>query len=174
LNSDNSINRDKLGEIVFKDADKRRQLNRALHGLIRFEMLKQVLVELFRGTRFVILDVPLLFEVKAALHLMSYKVVIYCENEQERVQRLIRRNPNLSESEARLRIEAQMNAKDQLKLADFVIDNSKDIDHTRKQVKDLVQTFRQSRKYLIIRLGLIAFSGLLLSGLFFILRCLKS
>jgi dephospho-CoA kinase len=137
-------------------------------------MLKQVLFELLRGTRFVILDVPLLFEVKAALYLMTYKVVVYCENEQERVQRLIHRNPSLTESDAKLRINAQMKAKDQLKLADFVIDNSKDIDHTRMQVKSLVQTFRQSRKYLIIRLGLIAFSGLLLSGLYLIVKYFKS
>jgi dephospho-CoA kinase len=52
LNSDQSINREKLGQIVFSDPTKRRQLNRCLHGLIRLEMLKEVLFYLIKGNFF--------------------------------------------------------------------------------------------------------------------------
>lgn len=49
LNADGSIDRLRLGQIVFKDATKRRRLNQALHFLIFIEMLKQVLFYLFKG-----------------------------------------------------------------------------------------------------------------------------
>ena len=49
INPDQTINRDKLGEIVFSDASKRRQLNKSLHGLIALEMIKQVFMHFIRG-----------------------------------------------------------------------------------------------------------------------------
>ena len=49
LNPDQTINRDKLGEIVFADAAKRRLLNRSLHGLIAFEMIKQIFIYFIKG-----------------------------------------------------------------------------------------------------------------------------
>ena len=50
LNSDQTINRDKLGEIIFADAVKRRLLNRSLHGLIAFEIFKQIFIYFIKGT----------------------------------------------------------------------------------------------------------------------------
>jgi dephospho-CoA kinase len=170
LNSDKTIDRDKLGRIVFDDVVKRRQLNKCTHGLIAIEMLKRVMIQLISGARFVVLDVPLLLEVSLAQYVLSYTVVVQCADESERRRRLLARNPSLSEGEARQRMQAHMKSSEQTELADFVIDNSQDVDNTRRQVKSLVQTFRSTRKYLLIRLGLIALSGLLLSGAYLLLK----
>jgi len=42
LNDDETINREKLGEIIFQDSDQRRELNKCLHNLIAIEMIKQI------------------------------------------------------------------------------------------------------------------------------------
>ena len=59
------INSEKLGQIVFADPIKRRQLNKLTHGKIFREMLWQIFkYKLLQGRKNVILDVPLLFETK--------------------------------------------------------------------------------------------------------------
>ena len=50
LNEDNTLNREKLGKIIFDDETKRKLLNKALHGLIRLEMLKQVFWHFLSGS----------------------------------------------------------------------------------------------------------------------------
>lgn len=155
--ADQTINREKLGEIVFADASKRRALNKSLHGLIALEIVKQILWNLVHGHRFVILDVPLLFESKKFLGLLSYKVVVHCgEDESEQMRRLLKRNPELSETDARQRLDAQMKTREKLKMADFCVDNSRSIEHTRKQVEKIYRVFDNSRKYVWIRAALAA------------------
>ncbi len=49
LNSDKTINREMLGQIIFNDATKRKILNKCLHGLIAFEMFKQIFFAFLHG-----------------------------------------------------------------------------------------------------------------------------
>lgn len=174
LNDDQSINRDKLGEIVFKDAFKRKQLNKCLHYLIAFEMLKQIFWYFIQGHKYILLDVPLLFETKIALKLISYTIVVYCDTEKEQIRRLIKRNPNLSEDDARLRIKSQMSTRDKLNVADYSIDNSKDLKYTRLQCKNLHQIFAQSKKYYIFRIVLAIVSAFFFTGIYKISKFLKN
>ena len=162
-----------MGQIVFADAGKRHQLGQCLHGLILFEMAKQILQELARGTRFVLLDAPLLFEAKLALHFVSYKLVVVCEDEAERLQRLLKRNPQLSEAEARQRMYAQMKVSEQISRADFVVDNSENLEITRKQVRMLMDTFRRSRKFWFLRAILALFSGFVFTGLYLLAKLFR-
>ncbi len=170
LNEDQTINRDKLGEIVFADDLKRRKLNRALHALIQYEMFKKLIVEFFRGTRFVILDVPLLFEAKFALYFVSYKLVVFCSDEEIRLKRLLARNPQLSESQAQARIQSQINVKKQIEMADLLIDNSKDLEHTKKQIQSVMKIFQASRKYFFVRVALGLIASTLFAGFYFFLK----
>ena len=114
------------------------------------------------------MDVPLLFEVKFGLNLLSYKLVVYCQDESEQIRRLMLRNKKLSENDAKLRIESQMSASQRLKLADYTIDNSKTIDVTRRQIKGLNEIFKNSKKYILIRLGFLSFGLVFLSGVILI------
>ncbi|CAF1028014.1 unnamed protein product [Brachionus calyciflorus] len=149
LNQDQTINRDKLGDIIFNDSSKRCQLNKALHFLILLEIIKEIFYYLFKGCKFVILDIPLLFETKFGLNLLSYKLVVHCESEEEQLRRLRLRNPNLSEENAKNRIQTQMDTKTKLKMADYCIDNSKDLEYTRQQIKNIFNILNHSKKLLM-------------------------
>jgi dephospho-CoA kinase len=49
LNQDGTIDREKLGKIVFENAAKLKQLNKCLHGLIVLEMLKEIAYYFIKG-----------------------------------------------------------------------------------------------------------------------------
>ena len=104
-----------------------------------------------------------MFEVKFALKLLSYKLVVYCQSESEQIRRLMMRN-NFSETEAKLRIEAQMNSSQRMKLADYLIDNSNDLENTRRQIKKINEILKKSNKHIFIRLGLVSFALSIVGG----------
>jgi dephospho-CoA kinase len=54
------IDRKKLGDIVFTDDAKRKQLGQLMNGAIAWAMFRAVLFHWVKGTRVVVLDVPLL------------------------------------------------------------------------------------------------------------------
>ncbi|KAG9350148.1 hypothetical protein JZ751_026501 [Albula glossodonta] len=71
------IDRQKLGQIVFSSAEKRRLLNSITHPEIHKAMLKQIFFYFLRGYRYVVLDVPLLFETRRLTRFLNYTVVVY-------------------------------------------------------------------------------------------------
>ena len=104
-----------------------------------------------------------------ALRLLSYKVVVFCVDEKEQIRRLIQRNPNLTEEDALARINAQMKTSERLKLADYSIDNSRDLDYTRKQVAKLANTFRSSKKHYKIRIAITVATTLLFGSFLYLI-----
>ena len=116
---------------------------------------------------------PLLFESKFVLNFISYKVVVYCGDEEAQLDRLKKRNPQMSTEEAKNRINSQMRNSERIKFADFCIDNSQDLEHTKSQCKNLNKIFSNSKKYIYIRLGLMFLFGSLISGLFLVFNYFK-
>lgn len=76
LNSDGTLNRAKLGDIIFNNEVQRKKLNSIVHPAVRRAMLWGVLRSWFRGHKFCILDVPLLIEV-GLWKWMGWVVVVY-------------------------------------------------------------------------------------------------
>src|SRR5699024_8735200 len=64
LRQDNRIDRSKLGNIIFSDEEKRKQLNEIVHPAVRTKMLQERDAYIQSGHHYVILDIPLLFESK--------------------------------------------------------------------------------------------------------------
>jgi dephospho-CoA kinase len=62
LQSDGTLDRKKLGSIIFNDEVKRRKLNSIVHPAVRRAMLWGVLGHWLRGSKYCIVDVPLLIE----------------------------------------------------------------------------------------------------------------
>lgn len=62
LLADGSLDRPKLGAVIFGDEGKRRKLNSIIHPAVRRVMLCEVLKAWVRGCRFCVIDVPLLIE----------------------------------------------------------------------------------------------------------------
>ena len=76
VKDDGRIDRERLGQIVFGNAEKRKKLEGIIHPYIRAELVRQVCYWMIRGARTVIVDVPLLFEAKMNKFMHS-NVVVY-------------------------------------------------------------------------------------------------
>lgn len=74
LHPDGTLNRPKLGTIIFGDENKRRKLNSIVHPAVRKRMLYEVCKSWIKGKRYCVIDVPLLIE--TGLHKWVGKVVV--------------------------------------------------------------------------------------------------
>ncbi|PKR84387.1 dephospho-CoA kinase [Heyndrickxia camelliae] len=135
LHEDLSINRRKLGEIVFHHEDKRLLLNSIVHPAVRKYMNDKKEEAISAGKKSVILDIPLLFESNLT-YLVEKTILVFVE-EGIQLKRLMERN-QFSESEAKARMSAQMPLKDKISLADAVIDNNGSINETAIQLNKLI------------------------------------
>ncbi|MGV3464712.1 MAG: dephospho-CoA kinase [Heyndrickxia sp.] len=141
LHEDLTINRGKLGEIVFHQEDKRLLLNSIVHPAVRKYMNDKKNEALSAGKNTVILDIPLLFESK--LTYMVEKTILVFVEENIQLQRLMERN-HFSEKDARARIFSQMPLKDKISLADAVIDNNGTINETEEQLNMLINSWEMT------------------------------
>lgn len=135
LLSDGSIDRAKLGSIIFHDEKERNKLNQIVHPAVRIRMDEWKKEAIAAGKQTIIYDIPLLFESKLT-HLVEKTILVFV-NEETQLQRLMKRN-KLTESEAMARIQSQISLKEKINLADYVIDNNGSLTHTEDQLDDLI------------------------------------
>jgi dephospho-CoA kinase len=129
LNADGTLNRARLGDIVFTDKDAREKLNNIVHPAVRERSLK--LFAEAEDHEVVIYDVPLLVESENSY---SFEHIIVASAPEEiRVERLMEHR-GMTESEARARFESQASEEARLALADTVIDTSSSLEDTYSQV----------------------------------------
>ncbi|MBX6382650.1 MAG: dephospho-CoA kinase [Microbispora sp.] len=143
LRPDGTLDRERLGAIVFADAEKLKVLNGIVHPKVseRSERLQREAPE----DAVVVYDVPLLAENNLA---PLYDVVIVVDTPDEvRLERL-RRFRGMAEADARARIAAQASREDRLKIADIVIGNEGTLEELDAQVEKVWQDLsaRVSRK----------------------------
>jgi dephospho-CoA kinase len=131
---DGRIDRQRLGELVFNDADARRRLNAIVHPLVREWMAAGTAEAALRGAEVVVEVVPLLFE-NGLERLFSTIVLVYVPEELQ-LERLVK-GRGLAPERARAMIAAQMPIEEKRRLAHHVIDNSGTLDRTRAQVDQL-------------------------------------
>jgi dephospho-CoA kinase len=140
LNFDGTLNRAKLGQIVFADEAKRKKLNSLLHPLIIAAQDEQIHeLESSDPDGIVIIDAALMIE-SGGYDRLDKLIVVYCDPEIE-LQRLMRRD-GLSREAAQQRIDTQMPQEQKKKFADFLIDTSGSFDSTRAQVAVVCEQLR--------------------------------
>jgi dephospho-CoA kinase len=133
LNAEGSLDRSKLGAIVFASEAKRLQLNSILHPFIiarQDEMIRQWEQETSEGIA--VVDAALMIE-SGGYKRFDKLIVVYCTPEVQ-LQRLIARD-GLSREEAERRVNSQMPQEDKMKYADFLIDTSEGFDNARQQTE---------------------------------------
>ncbi|XP_038610570.1 dephospho-CoA kinase domain-containing protein [Tachyglossus aculeatus] len=157
LLDDGRLDRRALGDIVFSQPSKRARLNRITHPEIRKLMIKEILKFLVLGYRYVILDIPLLFETQTLLRFMKHTIVVYCDP-QAQLRRVTLRD-RLSPGQAEARITAQLPLDEKRRLARHVVDNSGDREATRRQVLRLHAQLEGSLDFLPLRLVLLGLLG---------------
>lgn len=136
LLEDGSLNRKKLGNLIFHDLSKRAILNGIIHPAIRKEMLRQRDEWLNNGAEVVIMDIPLLFESK--LQHFVEKILVVSLSEEKQLERLMERN-QLSEEEARARISSQLPLSVKEEGADAVIYNESTLEKTEQQLNYILK-----------------------------------
>ena len=139
IKEDGSMDRAKMGKLIFDDNKKRKQLNTIIHPAIRKELIAQKEAQIAAGAETVILDIPLLFENN--LHEYVEKILVVSVTPEVQKERLISRN-QFSEQEAEARIASQLPMEIKEQGADAVIDNNGDLADTEHQVVDILQKWQ--------------------------------
>jgi dephospho-CoA kinase len=132
------IDRQKLGSVIFHDAEKRQLLNGIVHPDVRKRMKDQTDAAILAGEKVVVLDIPLLFESK--LTSMVEKTILVYVDRDIQLKRLMERN-NLSLEDAEARINSQMPLSDKISLADAVINNNGSINETKQQLIEILKSW---------------------------------
>lgn len=128
LNPDQTIDREKLGAIVFNDPEKLQVLNQITHPRVG-EQFKQMIknIKSQQADAVLFIEVPLLYETH--MDRICDEVWVVWVDEETQIQRLMKRD-GLSREDALKRIDAQMSLDEKAKRADVVIDNSFSIEET--------------------------------------------
>lgn len=131
---DNELDRKALGEIVFRDKEKRQVLNEIEHP----EIYRIILEEIKNSKGRVFVDIPLLFEsqhLNEKYGLDFDEVWLVYVNRETQVKRLIKRD-RISKGYALEKINSQMSVEDKKIMADVIIDNSGSLEKTFRQVEE--------------------------------------
>ena len=131
---DDELDRKALGEIVFRDKEKRQVLNEIEHP----EIYRIILEEIKNSKGRVFVDIPLLFEsqhLNERYGLDFDEVWLVYVNRETQVKRLIKRD-KISRGYALEKINSQMSVEDKKIMADVIIDNSGSLEETFKQVEE--------------------------------------
>ncbi len=137
LKSDNTINRTKLGSIVFSDREERLFINNLLHPLV-FKDKEETVIKLKAEGIYNIFISEAALTVEAGYAQFFDKIIItHCQFNIQ-IKRLIKRD-GIDRTEAVKRIESQMPSEQKLEYADYTIDTSGAIEETIDQSE---QVFR--------------------------------
>lgn len=140
VEANGSINRAKLGEIVFGDTAKLARLNAMIHPRVRGEITRRLNALARPGG-------PAVTVVVAALHIetgydksFDRLAVAWCQPKQQ-IERLMIRG--LTREQSQQRIASQLPIDEKRRLADDVIDCSQSLEETRRQVEEVFAQWKQ-------------------------------
>lgn len=133
LKEDKTINRSRLGEIIFADKKERAFLNRLIHPLV-LEEKKKAIDLLEKEERYKIFVSEAALTIEAGFAGFFDKVIIVLCKKEIQVKRLMERD-KISRAEAMKKIKSQMEPEKKLRYADYVIDTSGSIESTVEQTE---------------------------------------
>ena len=139
---DGSLDRKKLGAIVFSDKLKLLMLNKITHKYITEKILNIITNEGHKHP-FTVIDAAILFESGMADECDATVAITAPDN--IRIQRICKRD-GITETEAQKRISAQMPQKEMAARADFVIDTKNGIEELREMVGKIAARLSEGGK----------------------------
>jgi dephospho-CoA kinase len=144
LKQDETIDRNKLAQIVFADKKELQVLNDIVHPHV-FKLWQKRLDKIKKNEEHAIVlsDVPLLFEEKTQ-NLFDLTILVLIPPEKQ-ISRLMARN-KMSREEALLRLKSQLPIADKIELADIVIDNQENVSQTEKKVAQIWRQLKEREK----------------------------
>jgi dephospho-CoA kinase len=136
---DGSVDRKKLGALVFADSEARQRLNALVHPEVVARIGQLLDGAERRGERLAIVDAALMIETG------SYRgydriIVVHCPRSLQ-IRRLVERD-GLTREEAERRVAAQMPVEDKKRFAHYLIDTAGTLEQTKKQVQAVWEQLR--------------------------------
>jgi dephospho-CoA kinase len=130
--ADGTLNRQRLGEIIFSNPNERKWLEQQIHPYVRSRF--QAELKILAATHTVILVIPLLFEA-GMTDLVTEIWVVSCSPEQQ-LKRMQERD-HLSQTQAIARIKSQLPLTEKVGKAGIILDNSESTPENLHQQIDL-------------------------------------
>jgi dephospho-CoA kinase len=144
LREDQTLDRDKLRDIVFKDMEKKKKLESFQHPRIGEEFTDLVKKYTREDPNAIIqVVVPLLIEVN--MHPLFHNLLMVYATEEEQKKRLMRRD-GASEEMAMSMIRSQLSAEEKKGFCDLIVDNSGSRKETRIQVEKIWHKLKQIQR----------------------------
>lgn len=132
IQEDGSLNRKKLGEIIFEDAVAKKDLESLLHPPIRRLMWERMhVLDEADPSGLVVVDIPLLYE--SGLETKFEEIMVVYVPREIQLKRLMERD-GLGREQAERRLEAQWPIDRKKALAHILIDNSGTLEQTEAQI----------------------------------------
>ena len=144
LSDDGTLNRARLGELIFTDPEQRQRLNAILHPFIiarQDEIMREWEAQDPEGIG--IIDAALMIE-SGGYKRFDKLIVVHCRPEVQ-LERLMLRT-GLSPEQARQRIASQMSQEEKQRYADYLIDTSDGFELTRSRVSEIHKELQQSAR----------------------------
>ncbi|TLD82596.1 dephospho-CoA kinase [Helicobacter trogontum] len=136
-NKERYISREKLGNIVFKDSNKKIELESILHPLIHQHITRECeILEKKKSPYFI--DIPLYFESKYE-YKKRFVICVYATRDMQ-IQRIQSRN-NLSLEDTIKRVDSQIDIETKRRKSDFVIENTSDLKTLQSNIESFLQEF---------------------------------
>jgi len=139
----NRIDRKILSKILLAMPELIKKLEEIVHPLVRSKIDEFINQQKKLNTKMIVLEIPLLFESNAKYPINAIAVT-YCSDEIQK-QRALERE-GMSEEKLQLIISRQMPQSEKKDKADFIIDTSKSIDDSLRQVKQIINQCLNSGK----------------------------
>ncbi len=133
LQSDGTLDRRRLGEIIFNDVTERHWLDAQIHPYVRHCFEQEI--GQFGSTASAVLVIPLLFEAQMT-DLVTEIWVVSCDSSTQ-LQRVMARD-RIDQTAAQMRIDSQMSLADKIAIADVNLDNSTNITELERQIDVLL------------------------------------
>ena len=129
-----TVDRTELRDIVFRDPERRRELEDIIHPEVaRLRAVREAAFEA-DGAHVVVNDIPLLFE--TGLHDEMDMVVLVDAPRDVRIERIVR-NRNIERDEAERMVDAQMPSEPKRNVSTFIIDNTGSLQELKAQAEDV-------------------------------------
>ena len=140
LTAEGTLDRAKLGALIFKDPAERAALGAITHPRIQALALERTTALAVAGAPAAIYDAALLIENK--LHEALNGVILVSCPPEVQLARLMARNA-LTEEQAQQRIDSQMSLEQKRPFATWLIDNGGSLEATRAQVKKVIAGWKE-------------------------------
>lgn len=135
LAEDKTIDRARLGAIVFADATRRQRLNEIVHPRVIGEQNARLAeAEAASPYGIAVIDAALMIE-SGGYKRFDKLIVVFCEPETQ-IERLMARN-QITREDAERRIAAQMSSDEKRRYADYEIDTTGTMEETRERVRQV-------------------------------------